>query len=104
MNIFEQVEAMHQQVREFVEKQEPECKVISVSGYTDTKYVCPLDKIDEIHPAYVEYTLSEVKVRFLVNAWYLAKRIQLDSEVCIMSDGSLQFASPQRLSMTTIKK
>ena len=31
MNIFEQVEAMHQQVREFVEKEYPEFKVTQIT-------------------------------------------------------------------------
>ena len=38
MNYFEQIEAMHQAVREYVEQQEPEYKVVSVDLNATSEY------------------------------------------------------------------
>lgn len=61
--MFEQITALHQQVREYVEQLEPGYKVTSIDGYSTTKYKVTKDTEWEIHPEYVhEFTDIDFKV------------------------------------------
>jgi hypothetical protein len=94
MEYFKQIEAMHEQVRKFVEEQEPDFKVVSVDGYSGTSYMPPLHGQGEISPKHAEFVLTEIKLRFRVDARYLAsnKRGRLDCDVYVTSDGKLYMA------------
>jgi hypothetical protein len=89
MNYFEQIEAMHQAVREYVEAQEPEYKVVSIESTATSEYKQTLESQGEIHPKYQEYILAEIQLRFKVHAYYQAGRRHLDLEVWVLSNGML---------------
>lgn len=92
--LFQQIQAMHQQVREFVEAQEPEFKVTSIDAYPTTTYMAPLHALGEIDPKFVDFVLTSVNLRFRVEALRLAGHMRLNCEVFVMSDGGLYFANP----------
>src|SRR5258708_1479146 len=77
MNYFEQIEVMHQAVREYVEEQEPDYKVVSVDSSATSEYKQTLASQGEIHPKYQEYILAEIQLRFKVHAFYQAGRRHL---------------------------
>ncbi len=89
MNYFEQIEAMHQQVREYVEAQEPYHKVTSIDGYATSTYMPTLASQGEVLPRQ-DFILAEVTMRFRVHARYINKR--LTCEVYVMNDGKLYLA------------
>ena len=92
--LFEQITALHQQVRAFVEKEYPTFKVTSVNGYPATTYMSSLRGLGEIDPARAEFVLVEVNVRFRVEAIYRPNRTRLNCEVFVLNDGTLYFANP----------
>ena len=51
--MFEEITALHEQVREYVEQLEPGYKVVKIEGCTTTDYKPPLDQQREIHPEYI---------------------------------------------------
>ena len=78
--------ALHQQVREYVEKEEPDYKVTCIDEYATTNYMPALHSQYEISPAHAEFVLAEVKMRFRVQARYLASNRRLSCEVFVTSD------------------
>ncbi len=90
MNYFEQIEAMHQQVREYVESLEPDYKVTSIDGYFTTEYV-PSGKFPLVPDLdkMPEYVLLKIQARFRVSAEYLGGVKRLSCEVNVMSNGQL---------------
>ena len=86
MNYFEQIEAMHQQVREYVEQKEPDYKVVEIDAYFTTSYMSTFASQGEVLPRQ-DFILAEIKARFRVNARYINKR--LTCEVSVMNDGKL---------------
>lgn len=86
MDYFEQIEAMHQQVREYVEKMEPDFKVTVIDGYLTTNYAPTLASQGEFLPLQ-DFILTEVKARFRVHASYINKRLSCD--VYMMDNGNL---------------
>jgi hypothetical protein len=88
MNYFEQIEAMHHQVREWVEQKEPEYKVLSIDGYATSEYRQTLESQGEIHPKYQEYILAEIQLRFKVHA-LSGRRRHLSCDVFVLSNGTL---------------
>src|SRR5260370_31048748 len=84
MNYFEQIEAMHQQVREYVEQQEPDYKVVSVDGYATSTYMSTLASQGEVLPRQ-DFILAEVTMRFRVHARY----ISLTCDVWVLPNGKL---------------
>ena len=89
MNYFEQIEAMHQAVREYVEEQEPDYKVVSVDSSATSEYKQTLASQGEIHPKYQEYILAEIQLRFKVHAFYQAGRRHLSCDVWVLPNGVL---------------
>jgi hypothetical protein len=94
MNYFEQIAAMHQQVREYVEKMEPDYKVVTVDGYTTSEYRQDLASQGEIHPKYAHFILAEVQLRFKVSARHVTAYTgnishRLICDVLVTSDGTL---------------
>ena len=89
MNYFEQIEAMHQQVREFVEQQEPIYKVVSIDSEASSEYKQTLKSRGEIHPDYQEYILAEIQLRFKVHAFYQAGNRHLSCDVWVLDNGTL---------------
>lgn len=88
MNIFEQVEAMHQQVREFVEKEYLGFKVMSVMADSTTQYFPPMHALGE-NP---EYILLGCIPRFRVQCRnQIGSR--LDCEVLVRKDGALKIGN-----------
>lgn len=87
MNYFEQIEAMHQQVREFVEQQEPDYKVAEIEAEITTSYKPKPVVIEERVWPRQEFILAEITAHFRVNAHYL-NRI-LDCKVYVLPDGKL---------------
>ena len=86
MNYFEQIEAMHQQVREYVERKEPDYKVTEIDAYFTTSYMSTLASQGEVLPRQ-EFILVEIKARFRVNARYINKRLTCD--VWVLDNGTL---------------
>jgi len=89
MNYFEQIEAMHQQVREFVEHAEPDYKVAEIEACFTTSYKPTLASKGEVLPRR-DFILTEVNAHFRVNAHYI-NRI-LECKVYVMPDGKLYLA------------
>jgi hypothetical protein len=89
MNYFEQIEAMHQQVREYVEKMEPNYKVVSIDSSASSEYKQTLASQGEIHPKYQEYILAEIQLRFKVHAFYKAGNRHLSCDVWVLPNGML---------------
>lgn len=91
--MFEQITALHQQVREFVEKEEPNYSVTSITEYSETTYTIRdiprylLTKrtahfsVQMIHTATNRYTLSlDVEVAEVLGGngqLFIAKRPQV---------------------------
>jgi NH3-dependent NAD+ synthetase len=96
LNYFEQIEAMHQQVREYVEKMEPKYKVAEIEATFTTSYkakrISPEEALASLGKALPrqDFILTEIKARFRVNAYYIDKL--LDCEILVMSDGNLYLA------------
>ena len=88
MNYFEQIEAMHQQVREYVEQQEPIYKVIAIESTATSEYKQTLKSQGEIHPDYQEYILTDIQLQFKVNAYYSAGRRLLSCKVWVLDNGT----------------
>ena len=86
MNYFEQIETMHQAVREYVEQQEPTYKVTTIDGYATSEYRPTLASQGEVLPRQ-DFILAEVTIRFRVNASYITQR--LTCEVFVTSEGKL---------------
>ncbi len=86
MNYFEQIEAMHQQVREYVEQQEPYYKVTSIDGYATSTYMPTLASRGEVLPRQ-DFILAEITMRFRVSASYINSRLTCD--VLVTSEGKL---------------
>lgn len=94
MNYFEQIEAMHQQVREYIEAQEPEYKVISIDGSATSEYRQDLESQGEIHPRYANFILAEIQLRFRVSARHVTAYTgnisqRLTCDVFVTSEGKL---------------
>ncbi len=89
MEYFEQVKAMHQLVRTFVENHEPMYKVTSIDGYATTNYMPTLGNQQEISPSRAEFVLAEIAMRFRVSARYLGSNKGLSCDVYVTSDGNL---------------
>lgn len=85
--VFQKIAILHQQVRDFVERREPECKVTSIGGMTETSYKVTLQTKDEIHPLYADFILTEVQVKFRVSMRHMGKRTKLVCEVLVTSEG-----------------
>ena len=91
MNIFEQVEAMHQQVREFVEKEYPEFKVTRITAESTTQYAQPIHALLE-NP---DYILTENNPRFRVQCENYIRET-LDCEVFVTNDGEIRTGNVSR--------
>ncbi len=89
MEYFEQVKAMHQQVRTFVENHEPMYKVVSIDGYVTTNYMPTLRNQQEFPPSHAEFILTEIMMRFRVSARYLGSNQGLSCDVYVTSEGKL---------------
>jgi hypothetical protein len=88
--MLEQITALHEQVREYVEQLEPGYKVTTVDGYTTSDYMLPLGKYREIDPNKVEYVHALTVVSFTVSAEYVPDRHRkLRVDVWVTSDGKL---------------
>ena len=87
MNYFEQIEAMHQQVRDYVEKREPLYKVVSISGEAISEYRQTLESRGEIHPKYQDYILAQIQLRFKVHA--VSGSSHLSCDVFVLPNGML---------------
>lgn len=99
MNYFEQIQAIHQEVRTFVEAQEPGCKITSIRGSTDTRYTPMPESMYELLADHANFVLFDVQVQFYVEGHYLANHHTLSCEVFIRSDGTLHLAR-QRIGLT----
>jgi hypothetical protein len=73
LNYFEQIEAIHQQVREYVEKMDPEYKVVSVDSEASSEYK----------------QTTEIQLRFKVHAFYKAGNRHLSCDVWVLPNGVL---------------
>ena len=62
MEIFEDITALHEQVRQYVEGLEPGYKVTEIEGTSSTQYKLPLDKEWDIHPEYV-HTFTDMSFK-----------------------------------------
>jgi hypothetical protein len=102
MDLFKIIEDMHQQVREYVEKQFPAYKVMHISAISTTDYVpvrtktqpptkeevvgLLLDKYKDMETG-SKLTLQEIQLSFQVEAGYSTHR--LSCVVDVTSDGEL---------------
>ena len=89
MSKYDSTIALHQQVREYVEKEEPEYKVTCIDEYATTNYLPTMQSQYEISPANAEFVLAEVKMRFRVQARYLASNRRLSCEVYVTNNDKL---------------
>ena len=92
MNYFEQIEAMHQAVREYVEAQEPDYKVAEIEADFTTSYKPTLASKGEFLPRQ-DFVLTEIKAQFRVNAYYINK--VLEYKLYVMPDGKLYLANQE---------
>ncbi len=90
MNYYEQIEAMHQAVREYVEELEPDYKVAEIEASFTTSYKPTLASQGEVLPRR-EFVLTEIQARFHVNAYYINK--VLEYKIWVMHDGKLHIAN-----------
>lgn len=84
MDYFEQIQAMHQKVRDFVETHHPSFYVTSIDAYATTYYQQTLASLGEPDT----YILSEIQIRFRVSALSLLSQ-HLVCDVFMASDGTL---------------
>jgi ATP-dependent Zn protease len=81
--MFQEITALHQQVREYVEQQEPAYKVTSIDGYSTTGYMCTLANQDE-------YIHVRTDIRFRVSGIQAGARYKrISCDVHVTSDGQL---------------
>ena len=82
--IFEQIEAIHQQVREYVEQAMPGYKVAEIEADFTTTYKPTLASQGEFLPRQ-DFILAEINAQFRVNAYFINDI--LECKVYIMYDG-----------------
>ena len=90
--IYQPITALHQQVREFVEKEHPNYKVIGVWGSTTTNYMSTLETKDEA-PHLQNYIHCYTGMEFRVTAVYVG--ITMYIEVGVDSDGRMLIVGEQ---------
>jgi hypothetical protein len=84
--IFKQIEEMHQQVRDFVEKQYPEYQVIHISNSSETEYFSPLDSTSRILGRnMVEFRIDGINAEH-TKELLCDVMLSSDGEMCIMSE------------------
>jgi hypothetical protein len=88
--IFEQIEAMHQQVREFVEHAEPDYKVAEIKADFTTSYKPKPIVIEEGVWPHQDFILTEITAQFRVNAY--SGNDVLECKVYVFPDGKFYLA------------
>lgn len=81
LTIFKQIEDIHQQVREFVEKEYPEYQVIRVDNSSETEYLKPLGSTSLV--------LGRNTVEFSVDGINAEHTKELLCDVMLSSDGEM---------------
>lgn len=85
--MLDHIAMMHQQVREYVEHEEPEYKVTSIVGDAETDYAPSLASRRESSP---EYILVRNRIRFRVSAMHVELSYKtLSCEVRVTEEGKL---------------